>query len=128
MYNYSSNRIEVSLEFKFGEYTNKLNFNEVIPYAKPYRLIRKAKRNQQSSETNKTFTSILFRFQNVTDMVPVYDYFMKNRLYSDFKFYRISKIKPFIELRQYKESPPNTAEYSNYRSLMLDFIQYLNPS
>ena len=32
-------------------------------------------------------------------MISLYDYFMKNRLYSDFKFYRVSQIKNFIEIR-----------------------------
>ena len=42
-------------------------------------MIRKHKKNS---------TSIVFKYQNVNNMIFIYDYFMINRLYSDFKFYR----------------------------------------
>jgi len=45
----------------------------------------------------KDFSSIAFKFQNVNNMLFIYDYFMHTRLYCDMKFYRVTKIKPFIE-------------------------------
>ena len=44
-------------------------------------------------------------------MVFLYDYFMKNRLYSDFKFYRVSKIKQFIAIRDYKNESKDSVEF-----------------
>ena len=60
-------------------------------------------------------------------MIYIYDYFMNNRLYSDFKFYRVSKIKRFIEIRKYKTSPFDSIEYKIYSDFLLDWIQYQNP-
>jgi hypothetical protein len=60
-------------------------------------------------------------------MVFLYDYFMKNRLYSDFKFYRISKIKRFIEDRYSNNEPKNSIEYKIYSGFILDWIQSRNP-
>ena len=34
-------------------------------------------------------------------MLPLYNYFMVNRLFSDFKFYRVTQIKKFIEIRDF---------------------------
>jgi hypothetical protein len=53
-------------------------------------------------------------------MVFLYEYFMKNRLYSDFKFYRISKIKKFIEIREFKNEPKESLEFKIYSEFILD--------
>jgi hypothetical protein len=45
---------------------------------------------------------------------------MKNRLYSDFKFYRISKIKYFLEIRDFKNYPKDTLEFKKYSDFILD--------
>jgi len=124
VFNYSGNRIECNLEFKYNEYTSKLNFNEVIPFCKPYKLLRLNKNNQVR---NKIFQSISFKFQNVQGMIHVYNYFMLNRLYSDFKFYRISKIKEFIPIRSYQNKPLNSIEFKIYSKFILKWIQYKNP-
>ena len=50
------------------------------------------------------YSSIAFKFKTVKGMLPLYDYFMINRLYSDFKYYRVTQIKKFIEIRDYKNS------------------------
>lgn len=55
-------------------------------------------------------------------MLFIYDYFMKNRLYYDIKFYRITKIKPFIEIRKYKYSPLNSVEHKIYSYFILLLI------
>jgi hypothetical protein len=60
-------------------------------------------------------------------MLYLYDYFMTNRLYSDFKFYRISKIKPFIEIRSFQKFPYDSNEFLIYSNFLLNWIQYQNP-
>jgi hypothetical protein len=123
VFNYTANRIECNLELKYNDYTKKLNFDNVIKNCKPSVYIRK-KHNQSPK---KEFQSISFKYQTVTSMIPVYDYFMKNRLYCDMKFYRISKIKSFIEIRDYHKEPFGSLEQEIYSSFLLDWIQYKNP-
>ena len=123
VFNYSANRIECNLEFEHNDYTEKLNFDNVIPNCKPSILLRK--RSNQSSD--KKFKSIAFKYQTVNSMIHIYEYFMKNRLYCDMKFYRVSKIKPFIEIRKYSNEPLGSTEFSIYRSFLLNWIQYQNP-
>ena len=115
VYNYAANRIECNLEFKNNEYTKKLNLDNVIPYYKP------------SVAFRKSHDSIAYKYQTVSGMVYLYDYFMKNRLYSDFKFYRVSKIKGFIVVRDYKNEPKDSIEFKIYSEFILDWIQYRNP-
>lgn len=117
VYNYSGNRIECNLEFKKNEYSSKLNLDYVIPYYKPSVLLR----------LRKSHDSIAFKFQTVKGMVYLYDYFMKNRLYCDFKFYRVSKIKGFIVIRDYKNELKDSIEFKIYSDFILDWIQYRNP-
>jgi len=117
VFNYTGNRIECNLEFKYNEYTSKLNFDNTIPHCKPYVIIR-----NKSSTTNssKRFTSIAFKFQNVDSMLFIYDYFMHNRLYCDIKFYRVSKIKSFMEIRKYKTCGKQTLEYIIYSDFIIN--------
>lgn len=124
VFNYSGNRIECNLEFKYNEYTSKLNFDNTILNSKPTIIKRK-----KSSFLNgpKNFTSIAFKFQNVKNMIFIYDYFMHNRLYCNMKFYRVSKIKSFLKIRNYKTFPKNSLEYNIYSSFILDLIKYDNP-
>ena len=124
IYNYNNNRIECNLEFKDNHYSQKLNLNNVIPYYIPCVILRKHK---VSSRSSKCHNSIAFKFQTVKGMVFLYDYFMKNRLYCDFKFYRISKIKQFITIRDYKNEAKNSIEFKIYSDFILDWIQYRNP-
>jgi Cytochrome C and Quinol oxidase polypeptide I/LAGLIDADG endonuclease len=124
VYNYSGNRIECNLEIKYNDYSKKLILDNVIPHYKPCILLRKHK---SSSEGKIFFNSIAFKFQTVKGMVFLYDYFMKNRLYSDFKFYRVSKIKQFITVRDYKNDLKDSIEFKIYSDFILDWIQYRNP-
>ena len=117
VFNYTSNRIECSLEVKNTEYSSKLCLDFVIPHTKPRIMYRT---HASSSNKNLVFKSISFKYQTVESMVPVYDYFMMNRLYCDFKFYRVSKIKRFIEIRHYKNFPFESLEYKLYSNVMLD--------
>jgi len=123
VFNFTGNRIECNLEFKYNEYTQKLNLDNTIPYYKPCVFHRK----QKNKKTNKKYASIAFRYQTVEGMIPIYDYFMKNRLYSDFKFYRVTKIKEFIQIRKYNKEPKGSIEYKIYSDFLLDWIQYQNP-
>ena len=116
--------LECNLEFQFNEYTYKLNFNNTILHSKPF--IIKRQKSSKSGES-KDFTSIAFKIQNVNTMLFIYDYFMHNRLYCDMKFYRVTKIKPFIEIRKYKTSPKNSVEYKIYSQFVIDWIKYKNP-
>jgi hypothetical protein len=109
VFNYAGNRIECNLEFEYNEYSSKLNFDNTILNSKPSILKRK-----------RSPSSIAFKFQNVNSMLFIYDYFMHNRLYSDMKFYRVSKIKPFIEVRKYKTSPKGSIEHKIYSDFMVD--------
>ena len=115
VYNYAGNRIECNLEFKHNEFSSKLNLDNVIPNYKPAVLFR------------ESHNSIAYKYQNVKGMVFLYEYFMKNRLYSDFKFYRVSKIKKFIEVREFKNEPKDSLEFKKYYEFILDWIQYKNP-
>ncbi|KAF1922156.1 uncharacterized protein M421DRAFT_79408, partial [Didymella exigua CBS 183.55] len=108
VYNYAGNRIECNLEFENNEFTTKLNLDNVIPNYKPAVSLR------------KSHNSITYKYQNVKGMVFLYEYFMKNRLYSDFKFYRISKIKKFIEIREFKNEPKESLEFKIYSEFILD--------
>ena len=114
VYNFNSNRIECNLEFKLNSFSQKLDFSNVIPNYKPTILLRKHKLS------NKVFNSIAFKYQTVKGMVFLYDYFMKNRLYSDFKFYRVSEIKQFIIVRDYQKEPKDSIEFKIYSDFMLD--------
>lgn len=122
IFNYAGNRIECNLEFQYNEYTSKLNFDNTILNSKPTIL----KRNK-SSKLGGSITSIAFKFQNVNSMPFIYEYFMHNRLYCDMKFYRVTKIKSFIEIRKYKTYPRDSVEYKIYSNFIIDWIKYHNP-
>ena len=124
VFNYAGNRIECNLEFKLNEYTSKLNFDNTILNCKPA-VISRNKSSKPSS--SKYFASIAFKFQNVNNMLFIYDYFMHNRLYCNMKFYRVTKIKPFIEIRKYKTYPKGTVEHKIYSNFVIDWIKYHNP-
>ena len=124
VFNFENNRIECTLEVKYSEYSSKLCLDNVIPYAKPS-VIYREKTNQTK---NKKFQSISFKFQNVSHIVPVYDYFIKNRLMCDFKFYRVSQIKRFMEIRHYNKYPFESHEYKLYSQFVLNWIMHINPN
>jgi len=95
------------LEFKYNEHSKKLNFDNVIPHYKPSKLLR----THKNKGYDKILNSIAFKYQTVKGMIFLYDYFMKNRLCSDFKFYRVSKIKQFIAIRDYKNESKDSVEF-----------------
>ena len=124
IFNYSGNIIECNLEFQYNEYTSRLNFNDTILNSKPTILKRK---KYSKKGCSKDFTSIAFKFQNVNNMLFIYDYFMHNRLYSDMKFFRVTKIKPFIEIRKYKLYPKYSVEHKIYSNFIINWVKYENP-
>ena len=109
---------------QYNKYTSRLNFDNTILKCKPTILMDKKSYCLRGS---KDFTSFAFIFQNVNSMIFIYDYFMHNRLYCDVKFYRVTKIKPFIEIRKYKTSPINSVEHKIYSNFIIDWIKYDNP-
>jgi hypothetical protein len=122
VYNEKGNRIDVLLEFKENKYTSKLDITQVIPNTtvKVYRLL---KRNQTAG---KIFNSIRFSYQTVDNMLNIYNYILKNRLYSDIKFYRVMKIKKFLELRSFKNYNKNTTQYEIFIKFMREYMLYMN--
>jgi hypothetical protein len=60
-------------------------------------------------------------------MLFIYNYFMQNRLYSNMKFYRVSKIKSFLHIRKYKIYPKGSLEHKTYSNFVIDLIKYENP-
>lgn len=123
IYNYTENRIECNLSIKYNEYSSKLNLDNTIINYIPSKTIQKS----NSSDRNTIYKTITFKYQTIKGMIFLYDYFMQNRLYSDLKFYRISKIKYFIEIRSYKKESKESIEYKIYKNFILDWIQYKNP-
>ena len=119
VFNFVANRIECNLEQQYNKHTDKLNLSQVIPNYTPS--VYRRKKDQGK------FNSICFRYQTVNEMICLYDYFMKNRLYSDMKFYRIAKIKSFVMIRNYSSAPKESVEYKIYSSFLQDWIQYCNP-
>ena len=77
VFNYAGNRIECNLEFQYNEYTSKLNFDNTLLNSKP--TILKRKKSSKSGDPNK-FTSVVFKFQNVNNMLFIYDYFNTKRI------------------------------------------------
>lgn len=122
IFNFTNNRIECNLEFKYDEYISKLDLSNVVPGYNPSII----KRNHKISN-NKISKSIAFKYQTVDGMIHLYNYFMINRLYCDIKFYRISKIPKFIEIRKYNKSPYYSNEFLIYSNFLIDFIKYENP-
>jgi LAGLIDADG endonuclease len=124
VFNFPGNRIECNFELKMNEYSTKLCFDYVISGYKPYIINRQHK---SSRIGKKVYNSIAFKFQTVGGMILLYNYFMNNRLYSDMKFYRISQIKKFIDIRKYNLSDFDSIEYKIYSDFLLNWIQYQNP-
>lgn len=115
VFNYTSNRIECNLQVKNNNFTSKLCFKQVIPYCKPY------------IQRSKNLKYITFKFQSVKAMTCLYEYFMVNRLYSDYKFYRVSLIKEFLGIRDYQHANFYSIEFKIYSDFLFKWIQYRNP-
>jgi len=122
IFNYLGNRIDISLEFQDNEFSKKLDLTKVIPDT-TLSVYRLQKRNQTA---DKNFYSIKFIYQTIDNMLPLYNYFLKNRLFSDFKFYRAMKFKKFLELRSFQSYDINSTQFKLYILFLKDFFSYMN--
>lgn len=122
VFNYPENRIELLLEFKQSIYTENLNFNIVIRGAEP-RVYKLIKRNQTQG---KIFYSIRYIYNKVSDMMLLYNYFKRNRLFSDLKFFRVMQIPYFFKVRDYKNYEKNSVEFKLYNNFLIRFFTYKN--
>ena len=122
-FNYSKNCIDLSLQFKESSFSERLNLDNVIPGFQS--CVYKIKTSQTK---DKIFYSVLFRFCMVSKMIFLYDFVMKSRLYSEFKFYRLSQIKYFLQVRHFKNFPKKSFGHIVYSNWVLNFISYLNPN
>lgn len=120
--NYNNNRIELHIEVKRTLYSLKLDLSKVIEFSN-IKVYPFEKRNQKK---NKIFYSIRFSFSSNNNMLLLYNYFKKNRLYSDFKFFRVMLIKKFLELRIYKNYPIDSLEYKMFKKFIFKFWSHLN--
>ena len=129
VFNYPGNRIECNLEFNETAYSSKLNLDNVIPNYKPYIAHRTHKILDKVTNEEKIFNSIAFKFQTVGGMNHLYDYFIipQNRLYSEMKYYRVTQIKDFLDLRDLKNSPRESIQFKRYSDFLLAWIKYKNP-
>lgn len=117
--NLNQNCINVSVEVNMSvPYVENLNLDSVIPYAKPNMVMRTTASGKKSMR---------FSYESVNAMPAVYDYFHRIRLYSDFKYYRVTRIKRFLTLRHFKAYPYGSIEYRIFSEFCLDFIMYQNP-
>ena len=126
IFNYAGNRIECNLEFQSNKYTSMLNFDNTVLESKP-RIVKREKLSNSGNRRAQKLTFISFKFQNVNNMLFIYDYFMHNRLYCDMKFYRVTKIKSFIQIRKYKTFPKDSVEQKIYLNFLIDWFKYDNP-
>lgn len=95
VFNFPGNRIEVNVEISSSPNVDMLIMDHVIPGTKPNIVRRKT----ASGKISKAF-----KFQSVSGMIHVYNYFMINQLHCTMKYYRVCKIKRFLELRHYKQN------------------------
>lgn len=123
IFNYAANRIECNLELKLTPFSKRLCLHYVVPHYVPS-VTNRTKKNQTKG---KTYESITFKYQTVSGMIWLYEYFMKRRLFCNIKFYRVSKIKRFLELRHYQNSAKHSIEFKVYSDFLLMWIQYENP-
>lgn len=116
---YEQNCIVVGLELNMSPSVQDLNFDNVIPYAKPNIFIR------TTASGKKSFRAI---YQSVHGMSAVYEYFLKRSLLSSFKFRRVLSIKKFLNLRHYKNCAHGSIEQRIYSQFCADFLSYQNPT
>ena len=118
-FNYDQNSIVVGFELNMSPAVADLNFDYVIPYAKPNTFSR------ITASGKKSFRVI---YQSVHGMSAVYNYFLNQRLVSDFKFRRVLSIKRFLNLRHYKNCIYGSVEQRIYSQFCVDFLTYQNPT
>jgi hypothetical protein len=124
-YNFQRNVVCLDLEIKQNIRSEKLDFSRTILGVTP-KVQKLIKRNQTK---DKIFYSIRFVFcPSVDCMIHIYNFAMKSRNYSDFKFYRLTQVKPFLEVRRFKSSIKGSDEHKIYSKWVLNFVSHLNPN
>ncbi len=124
VFNHPGNKIVLTLEFQQNEFSEKLDLSQVVQGAKPS-VFEFDKRNQTK---DKVFFSKRIIYDNVAHMPHIYQYFLKNRLYSNFKFFRVTKIKEFLDLRHFNKHPENSPEFKLYHAFITNYFKHLNES
>jgi len=125
LYNFQRNVVCLELEFKQTIRSERLDFSGTIPGVTP-KVLKLIKRNQTK---DKIFYSIRFVFcPSVDCMIHIYNFAMKSRNYSDFKFYRLTQIKSFLEVRCFKNAIKGSDEHKIYSKWVLNFVSHLNPN
>lgn len=114
VFNFNNNKIECHLHLKHNKDGSILAFDNVIPYCKPF-----IYDSLFSYRALLLFKHKIFKYKSFEAMLRYYEYFKVNRLYSDFKFYRVRLIKKFIEIRDYQNYYLNTKEYIIYSYLLV---------
>ena len=120
--NYTGNRIDLLLEFQQNEFSLKLDLSRVIPGA----VVQVYELDKRNQTRDKVYYSKRFVYQSVENMLPVYNYCKLNRLYNDFKFYRVMQIKRFLELRAFKNFPTHSPEFKLYFNFVKTFVSHMN--
>lgn len=124
-FNYTCNRIECNLQLPYNQNSIKLNFNHTLLSCKPNVFIRNKYYNNEGILIDQ---SINFKYQNINDMFYIYDYFLKCKLYSDFKNYRAKNILLFLDVRELKYFPIHSNEHNIYYNFIINYIKYKNPN
>ncbi|RKF58646.1 hypothetical protein OnM2_066032 [Erysiphe neolycopersici] len=124
VFNYAGNRIECNLEFKYNEYTSKLNFDNTILHSKPF-IIKRAKSSKSGGP--KDYISIAFKFQSIILRCKILFPGGESRRVGGFPDGnpggdRVMKIKSFFEIRKYKTSPKHSLEHRIYSNFFLVII------
>ncbi|MAS43780.1 MAG: hypothetical protein CML43_11630 [Rhodobacteraceae bacterium] len=116
------NVILINLELKSKERSKDLDFSRVMPNVGVYKQELK-KRNQTR---DKVFYSVRFIFGSSKDMMDIYEYFKKQRLYSQFKYFKVMQIREFVDLRGYKKFDKESIEHRKYSHFLNKFSTYMN--
>lgn len=125
VYNFQSNVVCLDLAVKQNIRSERLDFSGAIPGVTP-KVHTLIKRRQTK---DKIFYAIRFVFcPRVDCMIHIYNFAMKSRNYSDFKFYRLAQIKPFLEVRGFKNAIKGSDEHKIYSKWVLNFVSHLNPN
>lgn len=112
------NRLECKLIFNYNQYVSKLSLDYVVTNSKP---IKYYKMNSLG-----LCEQIIYKFNTLGSLMYLYDYFLQNNIYSEFKFYKISKLKSLLFLDNYKKNfKINTVEYKIYSMFFLNWFKLL---
>ena len=110
---YEGDEITCDLNFKYTEYTSKLNFDNLFENSSRPTIIMHEK------HPKLVYRFITFKFQDQAVVYCLIEYLNKTKLYSERTSYRAKKSKDFLEIKKYKEYPL----YSTERQIYTDFLK-----